>query len=220
MNDWGLLPGDGPAQIAGVALPAGRRIYDEDGTELLAWVTSQPMADSGRAWLALSDAHAETGLVPVLLPDSGSEDAESAAALSGWDFGFGVPKDITLLDSMSAADVLAEDWRSAPGLEEIHTSSRGGGFPGLAPAGHTPFPAVTLHGVVCALAAEQPFRLGLVAARRPADVPALTGWDGNGDGPGTAARSLRISTVLRSWEDRFGARLLRMGVDDLVIPQF
>ena len=213
MTDWGVLPGNGPVRIGGTALPAGQRVYDEDGTGLLAWVTAQPLADPGRAWLALSGAHAETGLVPVLLPGPGSESAEPTAPLSGWDFGFGVPKDITLLDSMPAVDVLAQAWRSAPGLEEAQAPS-GHGLPGLAPAGHTPFAAVTLQGAVCALASEQPFRLGLVAARRPADVPALTGWDGNGDGPGTAARSLRISAALRSWEDRFGARLLRMGIDD------
>lgn len=149
----------------------------------------------------------------MLLPGSASEDAEPAGPLSVWDFGFGMPKDITLLDAMPAVDVLAENWRSALGLAEVQAPS-GHGFPGLAPAGRTPFPAQTLHDAVCALAAEQSFRLGLVAARRPADVPALTGWDGNGDGPGTAARSLRISAVLRSWEDRFGARLLRMGIDD------
>lgn len=58
MTGWGVLPGDGPARVGPVALPTGQRVYDEDGTELLACVTSQPMADPGRAWLALSGAHA------------------------------------------------------------------------------------------------------------------------------------------------------------------
>jgi len=66
--------------------------------------------------------------------------------------------------------------------------------------------------------------LGLVSASRAADVPAVVGWSvfgidsisSNADPyepylPG--ARSLLIGSVLRSWEERFGARLLRIGAD-------
>jgi hypothetical protein len=49
--------------------------------------------------------------------------------------------------------------------------------------------------------------LGLVPVSRPADVPAATGWIGmwnSWDDP------VAVSAVLRSWEDRFGAVLVRM----------
>lgn len=206
----GVLPDNGPAQIAQVALPAGQRVYGEDETKVLAWVTSEPMAGADQAWLALSGAQAETGLAPVLLPHVEYEGTDGSTPLDGWDFGFGWAKDVMLLDVMSAVDVLAENWF---GREET-SAPFGHAFPGLAPAEDRQFPLATLRGAVAAVASEQPVHLGLVAAHRPADVPAAVGWDGNGDGPGTSARSLRISAVLRSWEDRFGARLLRIGIDD------
>jgi len=48
-------------------------------------------------------------------------------------------------------------------------------------------------------------RIGLVAAERPADVPLVIGWEGPvnwGD------FLLPLTAVLRSWEDRFGARVI------------
>jgi Domain of unknown function (DUF4253) len=54
----------------------------------------------------------------------------------------------------------------------------------------------------------QPARIGLAAASRPADLLPLIGWDG------AASRwedAVVIAAVLRSWEERFGARLLRVG---------
>jgi uncharacterized protein DUF4253 len=52
----------------------------------------------------------------------------------------------------------------------------------------------------------------LVAAARSADVPTVVGWDGavNYIQP----KSL-LSSVLRSWEERFGARVIEVGFDTL-----
>ncbi len=55
-------------------------------------------------------------------------------------------------------------------------------------------------------------RLALVPAGRGADVPTAMGWCGPGHHESDTAR---ISAVLRSWEDRFGARLLALGFDEL-----
>ena len=55
-------------------------------------------------------------------------------------------------------------------------------------------------------------RVGLVAASRPADVLAVIGWGG------LANRNqslLPLTAVLRSWEDRFGARPVDIGRDTL-----
>lgn len=54
--------------------------------------------------------------------------------------------------------------------------------------------------------------LALVPAMCPADVPANIGWDGavNHELYGT-----HVSTVLRSWEDRFGAVLVELGANTL-----
>ena len=54
-------------------------------------------------------------------------------------------------------------------------------------------------------------RIGLVPAQRPADVLARLGWQGAVNSRLTAD----ITAVLRSWEDRFGARLLEVGFADV-----
>lgn len=62
----GDLPEDGDARVAGQALPPGRRHFAQKVHQLVAWVTDAPMAGAGRTWMALSAAHAQTGLVPAL----------------------------------------------------------------------------------------------------------------------------------------------------------
>ncbi len=58
-------------------------------------------------------------------------------------------------------------------------------------------------------------RIGLVVASRAADVPAVIGWPGainhfiGDEGP------VVLSAMMRSWEDRFGARLFRLGFDTM-----
>jgi hypothetical protein len=57
-----------------------------------------------------------------------------------------------------------------------------------------------------------PARIGLAAAERPADVLARIGWAFAwtwDSGP------LEFAAVLRSWEDRFGARLLQVGFAEI-----
>jgi hypothetical protein len=49
-------------------------------------------------------------------------------------------------------------------------------------------------------------RIGLAPASRPSDVLPLLGWT-----PSDQSDALPIAAVARSWEDRFGARLLRVG---------
>ena len=56
---------------------------------------------------------------------------------------------------------------------------------------------------------QRPARIGLAVADRPADVLARIGWTGAVNYP----TALPIAAVLRSWEDRFGARLMQIGFD-------
>src|SRR5207248_657870 len=55
-------------------------------------------------------------------------------------------------------------------------------------------------------------RVGLVAADRPADVLPVIGWGGLAN---RGESLLPLTVVLRSWEDRFGARLVDVGYADL-----
>lgn len=214
--DKGLLPEDGAARVGSVTLPAGQRVYAEEG-QLVAWVTDEPMTDAGGVWAELSEAQAVTGLVPITLAPSRLSGG-AGSAFSWDDFGFWFPADVSLLQTMSADDVLAagwyvsrDDWEDESEYLVQARAPFGREFPGLAPAGDTPLPASVLD---LAVTVQSTAHLGLVAASRPADVPAVVGWSVFGvDSPGPGARSLEVSTVLRSWETRYGARPLRMGND-------
>ncbi|MFJ7588065.1 DUF4253 domain-containing protein [Streptomyces sp. NPDC097617] len=90
-------------------------------------------------------------------------------------------------------------------------------WPGLAEAG--PQGGADSESAACQLADEliasgflpSP-RLALVPAGRGADVPTAMGWCGPTNHENDTAL---ISTVLRSWEDRFGARVVALGFDEL-----
>lgn len=213
------LPEDGPALIAGIQLPAGQRIYGmESGDEMppIAWATSRTMADASDAFFALSAAHARTGLVPILLSGAdGMDDIQEDF------FGLEGSEDLSLIDEMDPEEVLAAQWDLGDEdtfdayLERLR-APYGAVFPGLAPAERTRLPHAALRS---AAAWEDPAHLALVAASRASDVPAAVGWSVFGvDAPGTPeARSLDVSTVLRSWETRFAARPLRIGGDSILL---
>jgi hypothetical protein len=220
-----LFPKTGPRRSGGVAaghqrihgVPLPLSIRQRFGTadnsrQAVAWVTSPPMPDAGQAWLALRDAQTTTGLVPVLIPPG--EDVSESGITE--DFGFHGTQDVSLIESMSAQTVLEAGWDTGeesldPDLAE-ERAPFGAEFPGLAPSEETRPPKAMLRAAVTA---EGPAFLGLVAARRPPDIPAAVRWSVFGsDAPWTPqARSLEISAVLRSWEDRFGACLLRIGLN-------
>lgn len=219
----GILPEDGPAQVGPVLLPEGRRQYTEEDNQLVAWATVDPVPDPSPAWFALSAAQADTGLIPVLLqpPSPAWERGEPPY------FGFYHAVDVAFLDQMSAADVLAANWTSE--FEDPRAAADrapfGDRFPGLAPAESEPLPEAELRH---ALSALPPAHLGLVSADRPADVPATVGWSvfgvdfynpddfSSGEFSPMGVGSLQIGAVLRTWEDRFGARLLRIGGDAIL----
>ena len=100
------VPEDGELQMGSVRLSAGRRIRSNDGLgEPVAWATSEPVPDAGRVWAALSEAHAQSGLVPLLLAGIGGDPERP------WDTQeFRDPDDLTELDHLDAAELLREDW--------------------------------------------------------------------------------------------------------------
>lgn len=221
------MPEDGELRLGPVTLPAGRRITAAHPPgEPLAWVTVQPVPDPGTVWAALSAAHQETGLVPILLSGMGGDPQDTRRP---WDNGeFDPPPDVARLERMDAATVLREmwdgtsygvdeeDWQEDEDWQEEEDEelvamrapfSRQ--FPGLAPAEDTPLSQDQIRYV---LASHRPARLGLVPASRPADVLPLIGW--SGFAPGGDA-TLSLAAVLRSWEDRFGARLLDVGFAEI-----
>jgi hypothetical protein len=101
------VPADGELRIGAIRLPAGRRIRAGHGSGgPVAWATTGPVPDAGRVWAALSEAHAQSGLVPVLLAGIGGDPRRP------WDTQeFRDPDDLTELDHLDAAELLREDWR-------------------------------------------------------------------------------------------------------------
>src|SRR5882724_6838123 len=183
--DIGNLPDDGELQLGLVRLPAGRRIVAGYGSgQPVAWATTQPVAEPGSVWAALSGAHQATGLVPNLL------DGLDGDPKRPWDDGeFEAPAEAARVDRLDAAVVLADDWADA--LEQLGDGDADDEaddsearalrapftrqFPGLAPAQETALSPVRLHEVLSGL---PPARIGLVPARRPADVLPSIGWGG------------------------------------------
>jgi hypothetical protein len=213
------VPADGELQIGSVRLPAGRRVRARNGRGgPLAWATIEPVPDAGRVWAALSQAHAQSGLVPFLL--AGFDHHDTARPWNSQEFRD--PDDVTGLDHMDAAAVLREQWQGrtteydsydeedegyeeddfAQYLAETLAPFSRRQFPGLAPAEDQQLSEDRIDTMLGGLGAA---RLGLVPASRPAEALPMLGWNE------AFVDALGIAAVLRSWEDRFGARLLRIG---------
>ena len=207
----GSVPEDGELQLASIRLPAGRRVHAGWPTPApVAWITIEAVPEPGRVWAALSAARPQTGLVPFLLGGLYGDPRRP------WDTEeFEPPADPSELDEIDAAEVLAEMWDGwMPSDEEEEDEESGEElvemrapfgkqFPGLAPPENTPLTPERLEEVLDSLPAA---RIGLVPASRPADVLPLIGWT-----PSDQSDALPIAAVVRSWEDRFGAKLLRVG---------
>jgi hypothetical protein len=201
------LPEDGPLHIGAVDLPAGRRVApaEEPDADPVAWVTDRPLTTPLPTWTALAEISGQTGLQPVLLADDESEDS----------FYFLQPASVDAVDLMTAAAILAAFWaRKMPAaaderrLAERWAAKRGPYgrvFPGLADREEVSLTSADLADSV------PDARLGLVRAARPADVLPTVGWSTFDDSYYPVVNSLWIAAVLRSWEDRFGARLLSLG---------
>lgn len=201
----GRLPDDGEPRLGGVTLPRGRRVDAAYGSAPVAWITDEPVPEVGRIWRELSAMAAETGLQPVVhvTPEW------IPGYLPGEDFC--EPEKTAGIDRMNAADILEELWDGKTRADDDPRFTALGmhdpfprHFPGLAPAIGAKSDSA---GALRVLASLPPAYLTLVAAARPADVLRIVGW-----GVTDAWDSLLpVAAVLRSWEDRFGARLLQLG---------
>jgi hypothetical protein len=231
----GRLPAEGPARVGPVALPTGKLVTGNSGLDHIAWVTVDPVPESGRVWAALSELNPQTGLVPVQLDgmrvDSlfpSDRQGLPGDALRPWDNGeFHMPQDPREADGLDVGALLENLWRGAVWADEDDPEAmqRWAPFtlqwPGLAAPGRTPLtPAerqqalgVVLPRIRQAHRATPAARIGLVPAGRPADVLAVIGWDGLANRGQVAL--MPLIAVLRSWEDRFGARLIDVGFADL-----
>ena len=214
----GQLPDEGSARLGPVILPAGKLVDGYPGTGHVAWVTVDPVPDSGRVWAALSELHSHTGLIPILVGRHYNT--------AGLPFDLFKPQDPREADRVDVGALLENLWRGSvwADVDDPEAMERWSPFslewPGLAPPESTPLTSAERQQALGVMLpqirqehAETPdAQIGLVAASRPADVLAVIGWDGlvnHGES------LVPLTAVLRSWEDRFGARLIDVGAADL-----
>ncbi|REE98700.1 DUF4253 domain-containing protein [Thermomonospora umbrina] len=219
---------DDPFGALPAGLPPGRLVSpDDDFTDEpweghpLLWVSDQPLDDAARRWVRLFEIREKTGLYPLLLDTLRNETDRP------WHAGeLDPPAPVGGIDVLTAVGVLRRFWEQVTEeLDEPDGGLNGGGgrfddhgvprgpWPGLAEPGlldRDPDEVARRH--VEARYSGESMLLGLVPAARGADTIARVGWQGPCHHTGHPAE---ISAVLRSWEDRFGARVVSVGFDDL-----
>jgi Domain of unknown function (DUF4253) len=212
----GRLPDEGPVQLGPVTLPAGKLITGYLGTGHVAWVTADPVPGPGRIWAALAGLHPRTGLIPVQVYGRPGNVRGSLNLFETED-----PREADRLDASTVLEDMWSDWLPLPDEDDPEwvqvRAPFTREFPGLAPPEHTPLtPAERQHALDVTLPSmhwQAPgARIGLVAAGRPADLLPVIGWGGLAN---NGKSLLPLTAILRSWEDRFGARLIDIGDADL-----
>ncbi|HZQ50135.1 MAG TPA: DUF4253 domain-containing protein [Candidatus Dormibacteraeota bacterium] len=221
------LPADGPAQIGGINLPTGHRLEgDPEMTPRgvpyvpnpVVWATDEQVGNAGRYLSSLRTPAAAMHLVPMMLAGLDSEPARP------WDTHEFAPTDPRRIDAFDAEAELSHAWAGCfEDPEEVpdELAPFGTEFPGVAtppaiapPAGFRRLFAGSSDPLddSSALAAMTQRRIALVAASRPADAITAIGWMGAVNVHDDPAP---MSAILRSWEDRWFARVVEIGFDTL-----
>lgn len=209
-------------------LPAGSLIEADDsapdgmtGRPLL-WMTDELVQDAGEEWIRLRAEHERTGLYPLMLEVSWDRD-------DYWHEYWHSPELEDVFDQLDLAEEFRDLWDTV--REDRHPADEDGDRNSWLPSG--PWPGTAKPGCCGndpqAMASgmarhlqEEPdwrgrqrrWRLGLVPADRGADALTLAGWSG----PCNHTNHIeQLSIVLRSWEDRFGARVVALGTDTLTL---
>ncbi|MER6138208.1 DUF4253 domain-containing protein [Streptomyces sp. NPDC001815] len=206
-NQLPKLAADPTGRSLGLELPPGTLLdttVEGPWDEPLLWRADAPAAPGD--WLRLTSARRAAGLCPVLV--GGNTAGESHPDKWGLD-----PDLASYPGDHDAEEVLAESW------EEFAAEAEDADWPGLAAAGPLDAdPDARAAEVTDALVGgaswlAQP-HLALVPARRSADIPAAIGWCGPVNHTTDVAP---LCAVLRSWEDRFGIRVVALAFDQLVV---
>ncbi|WP_216590422.1 DUF4253 domain-containing protein [Streptomyces brasiliscabiei] len=210
-NPLPQLAADPSGRVLGLELPLPQgRLIDatDEGPwhEPLLWCADEPAVPG--AWAAVDPARRTAGLLPVLLDTGGRQGGPE-----GWEL---MPGEMSYPGDHDADEVLAEFWDGCATADDED-------WPGLTePSAPAPAPAPdpdtlaadTADALVKDPARLEAPRLALVPARRSADIPAAIGWTGPLNHENDVAR---LCAVLRSWEDRFGIRVVALTFDQLVL---
>ncbi|MFJ6729761.1 MULTISPECIES: DUF4253 domain-containing protein [unclassified Streptomyces] len=204
-NPLPKLASDPSGRSLGLQLPPGVLVdATDDGPwhEPLLWHAAR--AASPGNWTALGATAGRAGLVPVLVDLGGAQGGPDS-----WEL---MPAGMSYPGDHDAEEVLAGFWEEYAAADED--------WPGLAAApvlGADPDTRAAQVADLLAAGGQSWLtapHLALVPARRSADVPAALGWSGPLNHENDTAR---LSAVLRSWEDRFGIRVVALGFDVLAV---
>ncbi|WP_086728529.1 DUF4253 domain-containing protein [Streptomyces carpinensis] len=203
-NPLPKLAGDPSGRSLGLQLPPGILLdATDDGPwhEPLLWYAGRSVSRGN--WAALGARAARVGLLPLLVDLGGSQGGPEK-----WEL---LPGEMSYPGDHDAEEVLAQLWEEC--------AAQGEEWPGPAERrALTVDPDKRAAEVADSLAEGSPWfkepHLALVPARRSADVPTAIGWTGPLNHENDMAR---LSAVLRSWEDRFGIRVVALGFDQLVV---
>ncbi|WP_433891639.1 DUF4253 domain-containing protein [Streptomyces sp. CA-111067] len=221
-NPLPRLADDPTGAAQGLRLPPGRLFDgtpDGSGPEPLLWYADQSAGPN--AWSELLAARA-AGLLPVLIEDGEQSADFQSPRFADWSLR---PDLMSYPGDHDAEEVLAETWTGYTDDEDYEEEDLlelldpyDQEWPGLAPApDFDADPDETAAEVAAELLAtgwlDNP-HAALVHARRSADIPAAVGWTGPVNHTGDVGP---LCAVLRSWEDRFGIRVVALGFDTLTV---
>ena len=201
----GTLPPATGGIVGDIPLPDGTLYSPEPsggsrGEAPVVWASQAPVPGVGRLWARLAAVFPETGLWPFVI------DAEYG--FRGFD---DYLMDIPRGRHKEVAAVLRRGWTDNTGFDDDFpdevTAPYGPQFPGLADPTPGDRPNSIDH-IVAALSGH----FGLAALNRPADILDAIGWMGAANYDGDP---LDMTTVLRSWEQRFDAYVIGLGPDTL-----
>jgi hypothetical protein len=220
MNDH-RLPGElgrlfadgGRGRGLSVALPPGEVIWPDPGytgqgepARPAFWMSHAPA--TGDDWRRLRAEHPRSGLWPVMLDESAQP----------WSIGQVIPDDPIQIDHFTAEGFMAEVWEEwvaqMPPDALAELEPYGAICPGPAPPGRLVADPDAVAGWYADELAAKGMPLGLVAAERGADALAVMGWQG---ALHHNEWMVPLAAVVRSWEDRFGARVVGVGFNTLEI---
>jgi hypothetical protein len=193
------------------ALPPGRivRAFDDGSGRPALWMSDGPATEA--LWTEAYADSRRSGLWPLLLEPLG--DNEEYRPWGSGELSF---EGSTPADRHDPAGLLARWWASCAGHDPGCAAPYGTRWPGLTP-GREPAadPDAMAHRYAAhLLSQDRPLRLGLAAADRGADALTATGWTGPLNHTNDTGQ---IAAILRSWEDRFGARVVGVGFDVLYV---
>ncbi|OPG06405.1 DUF4253 domain-containing protein [Microbispora sp. GKU 823] len=203
-----LLFGDGgDGRVLSVDLPSGSLVWPDPDYDKLRthhrpsfWLSDEPVPAG--LWARLRAEHPRSGLWPVLLEDG----------VQPWSAGQIAPDSPDQIDYYSAAGFMAEAWQDLLLGHEAYLAPFGAECPGIAPPAALVADPDVVADWYADVVAERMTPLGLAAVNRGADAMVAMGWQG---ALHHNEWTVPLAAVVRSWEERFGARVVGMGFNTL-----